>query len=181
MTEVVAGHHACHPWVDMLARNCNDVGMSSQPRGDSHLVELAEQREAEWWRVLAHRRGDESGARAAIERFESAGVTPADVRAHLIDGGDLLYRVASEGGVGWADAFGGHRVTALIAAEVSALMSHLVARAATVRSASIGALLDDYSAVTVANALGVARQKVYELARPKTDQPYSTTTPWSNE
>ena len=42
----------------------------------------------------------------------------------------------------------------------------------------VEALLDEFSAVTVAGALGVARQKVYELARPNIHPEYLTTTPW---
>jgi hypothetical protein len=135
----------------------------------------------EWVRVLAHRRRDSPAAvTAVIERFGAAGVTPDQVASHLQDGGDRLYAVAASGGEGWASEFGGERAVALLAAEVSALMSHLVARAASVRSVCVEALLDEYSAVTVAGALGVARQKVYELARPSVDPDYLTTTPWRN-
>lgn len=115
---------------------------------------------------------------AVIERFEAAGVTPADVASHLEDGGDRLYAAAASGAAGWASEFGGERAVALLAAEASALMSHLVARAASVRSVCVEALLDEFSAVTVAGALGVARQKVYELARTSVDPDFLTTTPW---
>lgn len=99
-------------------------------------------------------------------------------QSHLEDAGDRLYQAAASGEEAWAVAFGGERAVALLAAEVSALMSHLVARAASVRSVCVDALLDEFSAVTVAGALGVARQKVYELARPNIDPEYLTTTPW---
>lgn len=115
---------------------------------------------------------------AVIERFRAAGVAPTEVESHLEDAGDRLYRAAASGAEGWTVPFGGERAVALLAAEVSALMAHLVARAASIRSVCVDALLDDYSAVTVAGALGVARQKVYGLARPTVDPDYITTTPW---
>jgi hypothetical protein len=54
---------------------------------------------------------------------------------------------------------------ALLAAEVSALAAHLNARASAVRALAVDALLEDFSAVTVAAYLGVSRQKVYDLSR----------------
>ncbi|QTX06046.1 hypothetical protein [Agromyces archimandritae] len=134
----------------------------------------------EWMRVLAHRvRDGELVVRETIARFEAAGVTPGDLAPHLADGGDRLYAAAAAGDDEWADAFGGLRSVALIAAEVGALMSHLVARAASIRGLSIDGLLDEYSAVTVAEALGVARQKVYGLAKPHVDPDYLERSPWS--
>lgn len=116
-----------------------------------------------------------------VERFRAAGVTPAHVESHLRDGGDRLYAAAQSRDERWADEFGGPRAVAVLAAEVSSLMSHLVARAASVRSVCVGALLDDFSAVTVAGAIGVARQKVYELAKPQVDDEYLTHSPWRTE
>ena len=69
------------------------------------------------------------------------------------------------GGPGWADEFGGYLAVALLAAEVSALAAHLNSRASAARGRAVDALLEEYSAVTVAARLGVSRQKVYEIAR----------------
>lgn len=155
--------------------------MDRNPRGDSGLWNPSESEAATWAHVLAHRRRDDPATVASvIERFAAAGVTPDQVAFHLQDGGDRLYAAAAAGTEGWAAPFGGERAVALLAAEVSALMSHLVARAASVRSVCVEALLDEFSAVTVAGALGVARQKVYELARASVDSDYLTTTPWRN-
>lgn len=153
--------------------------MTSNPRGDNASPDTAPSEEPEWGRVLAHRgREGPTTVDAVIERFRAAGVLPTEVESHLDDAGDRLYQAAMSGAQDWAVDFGGERAVALLAAEVSALMSHLVARAASVRSVCVEALLDEYSAVTVAGALGVARQKVYELARPSADPGYITTTPW---
>ncbi|MEI2745637.1 MAG: hypothetical protein V9G22_09430 [Ottowia sp.] len=115
----------------------------------------------------------------SIERFRAAGVTPPGGRiSYSKMPATVFMQAAASGEEAWAVAFGGERAVALLAAEVSALMSHLVARAASVRSVCVDALLDEFSAVTVAGALGVARQKVYELARPNIDPEYLTTTPW---
>ncbi|WIY81433.1 hypothetical protein [Propionimicrobium sp. PCR01-08-3] len=153
--------------------------MKSNPRGDNSHPAATSSKQAEWTGVLAHRRKDSPATVAAvIERFEAAGVTPGEVASHLEDGGDRLYAAAASGADNWASAFGGEQAAALLAAEVSALMSHLVARAAGVRSVCVEALLDEFSAVTVGGALGVARQKVYELARASVDPDYLKTTPW---
>ena len=149
------------------------------PRGDSPSLPAAPPDEAEWARVLAHRRREgPATVDAAIARFRAAGVTPVEVESHLEDAGDRLYGAAAAGEEDWALAFGGERAVALLAAEVGALMAHLVARAASVRSVCVDALLEEFSAVTVAGALGVARQKVYELARPSVDPDFLTTAPW---
>ena len=127
--------------------------MSRQPGGVSG-----------WDEILAHRTPD---TRAPVrERFESAGVTPELVRTALADGGDQLFAAVTGGAPGWAEPFGGPLAVALIAAEVSALTAHLTSRASAVRAIAVEALLDDYSAVTVAGRLGVSRQKVYDIARP---------------
>jgi hypothetical protein len=138
--------------------------MSSQPGGDTS-----------WDTVLAHRA---PGAREPVrERFEAAGVAPAQVRAALEDGGDELYAAATGGGDDWAKPFGGALAVALIAAEVGALTAHLTSRSSAIRAVAVEALLDDYSAVTVAGRLGVSRQKVYDIARPS-GTTYIDHTPW---
>ncbi len=129
--------------------------MVRQPRGDT-------QREA-WVRTLAHREPDELPQ--LIQRFTDAGLTPPDVGAALADGGDQLHAAATSGDPDWTEPFGGAFATALLATEVSALAAHLNSRAAAVRSRAVEALLDDFSAVTVAAYLGVSRQKVYDIAR----------------
>ncbi len=139
--------------------------MSSQPGGDSS-----------WDLVLAHRTPDTR--QPVRERFESAGVAPELVRAALADGGDELYAAATGGVADWADRFGGALAVALIAAEVSALAAHLTSRASAVRALAVEALLDDFSAVTVANRLGVSRQKVYDIARPGPTDSYLDHAPW---
>jgi len=153
--------------------------MTSNPRGDNTPIGDLDD---DWVRVLAHRQREEQHVlEAVVERFRDAGVTPADVESHLRDGGDRLYAAARSRDDGWADEFGGPRAVAVLAAEVSALMSHLVARAASVRSVGVEALLDEFSAVTVAGAIGVARQKVYELAKPEVDGDYIAHSPWRTE
>ncbi len=154
--------------------------MTSNPRGDTPTPIAPPDEAAEWRRVLAHR-SDDASIEVLIERFQAAGVTPSQVASHLADGGDRLYAAARTGEDGWADPYGGVRAVAVLAAEVSALMSHLVARAASVRGVCVDALLDEYSAVTVAGALGVARQKVYDLAKTDIDHSYLTNSPWRSE
>jgi hypothetical protein len=139
--------------------------MSSQPGGDSG-----------WDVVLAHRTPD---TRAPVrERFASAGVSPEQVRAALADGGDELFAAAAGGAADWAEPFGGPLAVALIAAEVSALAAHLTSRASAVRALAVEALLDDFSAVTVAARLGVSRQKVYDIARPNPTSSFIDHAPW---
>lgn len=153
--------------------------MMSNPRGDNAP---ADDLGADWVRVLAHRqREGQHVIEAVVDRFRGAGVRPADVESHLSDGGDRLYTAAKSGDDRWADEFGGPRAVAVLAAEVSALLSHLVARAASVRSVCVEAMLDEFSAVTVAGAIGVARQKVYELAKPEVDENYLAHSPWRIE
>ena len=156
--------------------------MMCNPRGDITSDSIDVRADPEWLRVLAHRQREPVAVlEAVIERFRAAGVTPGSVESHLQDAGDRLYAAAASGRVSWAAEFGGDRVVALIAAEVSALASHLVARAAGIRAASIEALLEEYSAVTVASSLGVARQKVYELAKGSVGTDFIKTTPWSSK
>jgi hypothetical protein len=131
----------------------DSLSMSSQPGGDNG-----------WDAVLAHRPPDTRDP--VRERFASAGVTPEQVWASLADNGDALFAAARSGRPDWAEPFGGPLAVALLAAEVSALTAHLTSRGAAIRALAVEALLDDYSAVTVAGRLGVSRQKVYEIARP---------------
>jgi hypothetical protein len=139
--------------------------MSRQPRGDTS-----------WDVVLAHRAPD---TRAAIrERFESAGVVVADILAVLADGGDELFAAATGGAADWAKRWGGPLAVALLAAEVGAMTAHLTSRSSAIRAVAVEALLDDYSAVTVANRLGVSRQKVYDIARPSPTGSFIDHAPW---
>jgi hypothetical protein len=139
--------------------------MSSQPGGDIG-----------WDAILAHR---PAGAREAVrERFVSAGVEPSDVRAALSDGGDRLFAAVTSGDEDWAKPFGGPLAVALLAAEVGALTAHLTSRSSAIRAAAVEALLDDFSAVTVAGRLGVSRQKVYDIARPASTDSFLEQTPW---
>src|SRR4029453_10721645 len=139
--------------------------MTSQPRGDNG-----------WDAVLAHRPPE---TRAPIrERFQAAGVGPEQVLAALEDGGDELYAAAGGGGADWAKPCAGPLAVALLAAEVGALTAHLTSRSSAIRAVAVEALLDDYSAVTVANRLGVSRQKVYDIARPHPGAAYLDRAPW---
>ena len=139
--------------------------MSSQPGGDSS-----------WDLVLAHRTPDPR--QPVRERFESAGVPPELVRAALADGGDELYAAATGGAADWADRFGGALAVALLAAEVGALAAYLTWPSSAIRAAAVEALLDEYSAVTVAGWLGVSRQKVYDIARPGPATSFLEHAPW---
>lgn len=123
-----------------------------------------------WDDVLAHRAGD--GRAAVVERFVENGIGADRVRAVLADMGDGLYAAAASGEDGWADPFGGLLAAALLAAEVSSLAAHLNSRGSGVRALAVAALLDDFSAVTVAARLGVARQKVYDIGRGGLAGPY---------
>jgi len=139
--------------------------MQSQPRDDT-----------DWGAVLSHRPPE---TRAAVrERLESAGVTAEQLSAALGDGGDELFAAATSGAVDWAKAHGGPLAVALVAAEVGAMTAHLTSRSSAIRAAAVEALLDDYSAVTVANRLGVSRQKVYDIARPNPGATYLDRAPW---
>jgi hypothetical protein len=139
--------------------------MSSQPGGDTS-----------WDAVLAHRAPD--ARPAVLERFQSAGISAEQVRAVLDDGGDELYAAAVGGAADWAKPYGGALAVALLAAEVGALTAHLTSRSSAIRALAVDALLDDFSAVTVANRLGVSRQKVYDIARPNTTSTFIDRAPW---
>lgn len=139
--------------------------MTRQPGGDRG-----------WDAVLAHRPPE---IRDPIrERFEAAGVGPEQVLAALEDGGDELYAAAVSGAEDWAKPYGGPLAVALLAAEVGALTAHLTSRSSAIRAVAVEALLDDYSAVTVANRLGVSRQKVYDIARPGSTPTFVDRAPW---
>jgi hypothetical protein len=140
--------------------------MQRQPRDDI----LA------WERTLAHRPPEARGV--VCHRFADSGITPDQVKAVLDDGGDALYAAASSGSKDWTDRFGGPLAVALLAAEVSALCAHLNARGSAVRALAVDALLDDFSAVTVAARLGVSRQKVYELSRASRGSSFIDQVPW---
>jgi hypothetical protein len=124
-----------------------------QPGGDTDV----------WRDILAHRDLDE--VELAVARFELARVPVDLVSATLRDLGDALFTACRSGEADWAREFGGSVAVALLAAEVSALAAHLNSRAASVRAAAVELLLDDFSAVSVAEELGVSRQKVYDIAR----------------
>jgi hypothetical protein len=129
-----------------------------------------------WEVVLAHRPPD---VRDSVrDRFTRHDIPAALVRSVLADGGDSLHEAATSGKDDWADAFGGPLAVALLAAEVGALAAHLNSRASAVRTRAVRTLLEDYSAVTVAAHLAVARQKVYEIGRANTDGTYIDHVPW---
>ena len=138
--------------------------MESQPGGDT------------WATVVKHRAPEQRDA--VIVRLSEAGVTPEQAQAALADGGDALYAAARSGRPDWAEPFGGPLGAALLAAEVSALSAHLVSRASAVRALAVDALLEDYSAVAVATALGISRQKVYDLGKGGSGIPFIDTAPW---
>ncbi|WP_454132048.1 hypothetical protein [Microbacterium lacticum] len=117
-----------------------------------------------WGEVLAHR-SDDAAIAAVKTRFVDAGVPVELVADTLRDGGDALHRAAASGHPDWTARFGGLLAVALLAGEVAAYSSHLVARASAVRSVAVDSLLEDFSAVSVAAELGVSRQKVYEIGR----------------
>lgn len=131
-----------------------------------------------WTAALPHRDPQDPNTAAAVARLRDAGVTPTVVLENLEDGGDRLHAAAAAPrAADWAEPFGGPLGAALIAAEVGAFAAHLVARASAVRSVAIDVLLEEYSAVAVAREIGVSRQKVYELARSRS-QSFMSTLPW---
>jgi hypothetical protein len=140
--------------------------MERQPRGDTSA----------WEATLAHRPPEVRGP--VGQRFVEHGITPDQVKAVLDDGGDALYAAAGSGDKDWADRFGGPLAVALLAAEVSALAAHLNARGSAVRALAVDALLDEFSAVTVAAHLGVSRQKVYDIIRTTRAGSYLNSVPW---
>jgi hypothetical protein len=140
--------------------------MKRQPRGDKPA----------WDVVLAHRPA--AGRGDIRDRFLENGITPDRVMDVLADAGDGLYAAATSGEKGWSDRFGGPLAVALLAAEVSALTAHLTSRGSAVRALAVDALLDDFSAITVAARLGVSRQKVYDISRGNTTTRFIDRAPW---
>lgn len=139
--------------------------MTSQPGVDS-----------DWDIVLAHRPPETRNQVRA--RFESAGVGVQLIWAALGDAGDELYEAATSGADDWAGPYGGPLAVALLAAEVGAVTAHLTSRSSAIRAVAVDALLDEFSAVTVANRLGVSRQKVYDIARPNPTGSFLDQAPW---
>lgn len=152
--------------------------MLSNPGGDNDQIDGT--REASWAAVLTHRIGDPTEFDQVVSRLTACGISSRQVHVALADGGDALYAAAQSGRPDWCDAFGGPLAVALIAAEVGALAAHLNWRASGIRSLAVDALLDEFSAVSVATELGVARQKVYEIAKSGLRPPYIETVPWRN-
>jgi len=150
--------------------------MESNPGGDNRGVDARDA--AGWDTVLAHRVADQAELEIVRSRFIESGLTPEDVQAVLSDGGDALYAAARSGDVDWWDPFGGALAVALLAAEVGAMSAHLNGRASGIRSLAVDGLMDDFSAVAVASALGVSRQKVYDIAKGGLRPPYIDTVPW---
>jgi hypothetical protein len=131
-----------------------------------------------WETLPAHRDPADPGRAGVLTRLQDAGLTPQDVLAALRDAGDALHEQATSAEADWTRQVGGPLAVALLAAEVGALAAHLGTRAAAVRSRAVTELLDDYSAVAVAEALGVSRQKVYDIAREVDRPPFIRTSPW---
>jgi len=127
---------------------------------------------------LNHRPADQRAAVSA--RLAEAGLTPRHLAAALSDGGDALYAASRARAGGWSEPFGGDLGVALLAAEVSALAAHLNSRASAVRALAVDALLDDYSAVAVASALGVSRQKVYDISKGGSTAAFLDISPWGH-
>ena len=132
--------------------------------------------EPRWDTVLSHRLPEERAGIAA--RFDAAGLSAEQVQAVLADGGDRLYAAAQAGSAGWTESFGGTLAAALLAGEVGALAAQLGRRASGIRSLAAADLLEDFSAVTVAEELGVSRQKIYGIARGGLRGPHLDTVPW---
>ena len=154
--------------------------MNSKPRGDTSPEEpnAAPSPPEEWRQVLAHRVSGGADVTDLVARYTDCGITAHQVCRVLMDGGDGLYAAATSGESNWTEQFGGPLGAALLATEVSAFASHLNSRASGVRSVAVEALLEDYSAVTVAAELGISRQKVYEIARGGLRGPHLPHVPW---
>ena len=139
----------------------------SQPGGDTLALRA----------VLDHRESSEADAVAS--RLRRAGVSISELEQVLRDCGDGLFTASESGDLDWTQPFGGDLAVALLAAEVSALAAHLNSRAALVRARAVDRLLDEFSAVSVANELDVSRQKVYDIARAShRDGSHVTRVPW---
>lgn len=150
--------------------------MTRNPGGDTR--DVLDSQSMTWTAVLAHRAGDPAEFEQVVSRLSACGLNPQNVHEALADGGDALYAAAVSGRADWSDAFGGPLVVALLAAEIGALAAHVNGRSSGIRSLAVDALLDDFSAVAVARELGVARQKVYEIAKSGLRPPYIDNVPW---
>lgn len=116
-----------------------------------------------WREALAHR--DDESATIVSARFAKHGISADVVAMVLSDNGSAMFDDVSSGRADWALPYGGLHGAALLAGEVAIHASHLVARAAAMRSIAVDGLLEDLSVVEVASELGVSRQKIYEIAR----------------
>jgi len=161
----------CNPGVDNRSKRGHPCSMTSQPRGDNPPADIP----TDAW-PLAHRPAEQRAAIAA--RLAEADLRPDQLADTLADAGDALYAASRAGEDDWTAPFGGPLGVALLAAEVSALAAHLNSRASAVRALAVDALLDDYSAVAVASALGVSRQKVYDISKGGTLSAFIDITPW---
>lgn len=130
-----------------------------------------------WAEVLTYRPPEQQAE--VVSRLEAQGLTPIDLQRALIDGGDALYAALQQENEIAFEPFGGVLAATLLAAEVGALSAHLTARAARIRAVTLQHLLNDYSAVTLAVHLGVARQKIYELAKPQQAAHFLSRVPWN--
>ena len=155
--------------------------MERQPGGDTSPASPAAEPAGHlpgWDALPAYRDPADPGTAGVLARLQGAGLTPQDVLTALRDTGDALHEQATSDEAEWAQQVGGPLAVALLAAEVGALAAHLGTRAAAVRSRAVRELLDEYSAVAVAEALGVSRQKVYDIAREVDRPPFIRTSPW---
>ena len=132
----------------------------------------------DWRKLPAYRDPSDPTTASVLARLAAAGLTPHEVLAALRDAGDALHEQATSDDDDWSGPFGGPLAAALLATEVGALAAHLGSRAAAVRSRAVRELLQDYSAIAVAEALGVSRQKVYDIARDGDRPPFIRTSPW---
>lgn len=129
---------------------------------------------AEWDAALAYRPVAQRGEVAAD--LTHYGIAPDRVREHLLDGGATLWAAAqhADDDPDWAEPLGGPLAVTLLAREVMAYLDHMQSLAAEVRGRGISALLQDFSAVTVAEALRVSRPGLYGMAAARAPQYGST-------
>jgi len=161
-----------------MVGGCQPEAVEREVRAGASAESASDRLGDDWHEVLAHRSRATGSRASTARRFISNGLSAQEVRAALSDGGDELCRAATGDDEHWADKFGGPVAVALLAAEVSALMSHLNSRAAAVRSRAVDLALNRLSAVTVAAHLGVSRQKVYDVARGGSGEEYIHRVPW---
>lgn len=118
----------------------------------------------DWASVLAYRTSDDIVS--TVVTLERHGITSAQLRWHLADGGDALWTATTiAAGANWADQFGGAAAAAVLAREVQEYSAHLAARAATVRSRAVNTLLARFSVAAIAESFGISRQAVDKVAR----------------